>query len=394
MLRLRSRAALGLLALILIAGIAGIAGVPAWAQGPAAPTSAPTVDLRQLLAIARGGLTAAAQAATGPLAPGRPAASALWTAIDAMGHALDTVGTTFAAKSPAFFDALGAGSRALAELKAVWSQAGVVNPGVLAGIETLSASYQLLRGSYGWEALRQQQGGPLTADEERRFQALQAAQAALAARLTSLRQQAAQSGDAQAAADLSRLVAQAEGVAQAERSLGAYLAAQLATENLQGEWAGDSLAVQPATKKAWKQAAPLVEDLTTGADVGVVFTTDLSKVDGWAPLEAAVEVPAGVDLGPGVPGGTTAASVDTDGTDGIPGERAVGMGEVVDLGNVGVVGEAADTDGKAKTGTDRNTDGILAEKMAASPAPLAPSPPILSGEDLLAAFALLGHLLG
>jgi hypothetical protein len=386
MLRLRSRASLELFALILIAGIAG---VPAWAQG-AAPTAAPTLDLRQLLAIARGGLTAAAQAATGPLAAGRPAGSALWTAIDGMGHALDTVGTTFAAKSPAFFAALGDGSRALAELKAVWSQAGVVSPGGLAGIETLAASYQLLRGSYGWEALRQQQGGPLTADERRRFQAMQAAQAALAARLTSLRQQAAQSGDAQAAADLSRLVAQAQGVAQAELSLGAYLAAQLATENLQGEWAGDSLAVQPATKKVWKQAAPLVEDLTTGADVGVVFTTDLSKVDGWAPLEAAVEVPPGVDLGGAV------ASADTDGTDGIPGEREVGV--VVELGEVGDVGVALDTDGKARTdtdgSTDRNTDDSLAGKRVAVPAALAPSPKLPSGEDLLAAFALLGHLLG
>jgi hypothetical protein len=382
MLRLHFRASLGLLALIVAAGAASAAGAPLRAQGPAATAAAPpTVDARQLLAIARGGLTAAAQAATGPLAPGQPAGRALWPAIDAMGHSLDAVASAAAARSPTFFATLSAGSRTLAELKAVWSHTGVANPRLLSGLNTLSASYQLLRGSYGWEALRQQQGGALTADEERRFLALQAAQAALAAQLRSLRQQAARTGDTQAAADLGLLLAQAEGMAQVGRSLSTYLSAQLATENLQGEWAADSHAVQPATQKAWKKADPLVEDLTTGSDVGFVFTTDLSKVDGWAPLEAAVEVPAGVDLGDAGKGG---GSGDVDSLD--PGTVVVGTDGDTD-GN---------TDGRARTGTDgdtdRDTDG-RAMGTKGSVAPSAPSP-VLSAEDVFAAFALMGHLLG
>ena len=153
MLRLRLRASLGLLALLL-------AAVPSWADGAAVQT----VDARQLLAIARSGLTAAATAASaagatrGPLAPGRVESRPFWAAIDGMGRSLDAVATTFTARSPAFFDALGAGNRALAELNAVWSHAGVDVPGVRSGLETLSAAYLLLRGSYGWEALRRQQG--------------------------------------------------------------------------------------------------------------------------------------------------------------------------------------------------------------------------------------------
>jgi hypothetical protein len=292
MLRLRSQVSLGLLVLFLAA------------HGPVRAQAAPvrTVGARQLVAIAKGGLTAAAQAANGPLDPGQARNRPFWNAVDAMGRSLDAVETALAARSPSFFDTLGGGSRALAELKAVWSHAGVDDPAVRSGLETLSTSYQLLRGSYGWEALRRQQGGDLTADEQRRFQALQQSQAALASRLTALRYQAARAGERQAAADLARLVAQARRIAQAERTLDAYLAAQASAQALEGEWAGDSRSAQPAARKIWKKAAPLIEDLATDSNVGFVFSTDLSKVDGWAPLEAPVEVPADVDLGTEVAG--------------------------------------------------------------------------------------------
>jgi hypothetical protein len=279
-------------------------------HGPVRAQAAParTVGARQLLAIAKGGLTTAAQAANGPLDPAQARNRPFWNAVDAMGRSLDAVETAFVAKSPSFFDTLGGGSRALAELKAVWSHAGVDDPAVRSGLETLSTSYQLLRGSYGWEALRRQQGGSLTADEQRRFQALQQTEAALASRLTALRYQEAQAGQRQAAADLARLVAQARRIAQAERTLDAYLAAQASAQALEGEWAGDSRAAQPAARKIWKKAAPLIEDLATDSNVGFVFSTDLSKVDGWAPLEAPVEVPADVDLGTEVAGAQLGAA--------------------------------------------------------------------------------------
>jgi hypothetical protein len=285
---------------------------PLAAQGPAART----VDARQLLALAQGGLAAAVQAARGPLAPEAARNRPFWVAVDGMERALGAVTAAFTSRSPSFFDALSAGSRALAELKAVGAHAtppAASDPGVRAGLETLSAAYALLRGSYGPEALRAAQGGSLTADEARRFQVLQQAQAVLARRLSALRGQVTRAGDRRAAADLARLIAQAQSIAQADLTLAAYLAARPAAESLAGEWAGDARSAKPATRKILSKAAPQVESLATGTDVGFVFTTDLSKVDAWAPLATPVEVPAsaalelgdtGEDL-PGLPVATT-----------------------------------------------------------------------------------------
>ena len=287
MLRSRASRSLGLLCLLFAFG-------PLRVAAQATGSAGRTIDARQLLAIAKGGLTAAASAAISTAAAkNRP----FLAAVDAMGHSLDAVEAAFLAKDPAFFGALSTGSRNLAELKAVWAHAGLNLPAVVSGLEALSSAYLLLRGSYGWEALRQQQGGALTADEARRLQALQQAQARLARQLTAVRAQAVRAKDRRAAADLDRLIAQAQEIAAAEQSLAAYLAAQPSAEALQGEWAGDSQYVKPAVQKAWRKAAPLVEDLTTDSGVGFVFTSDLSQVDGWAPLETPVEVPTGVDLG-------------------------------------------------------------------------------------------------
>jgi hypothetical protein len=287
MLRSRASRSLGLLCLLFAFG-------PWSAAAQGAGSAARTVDARQLLAIARGGLTAAATAAAATaVAKNRP----FLAAVDAMGRSLDAVLAAFLARDPAFFGALSTGSRNLAELKAVWAHAGVRSPAVVSGLETLSAAYLLLRGSYGWEALRQQQGGGLSADEALRLQALQRAQARLAHQLAIVRAQAVRARDRRAAADLDRLIAQAQEIAAADRTLAAYLAALQSAEALEGEWAGDSRYAKPTVQKAWRKAAPLVEDLTTDSGVGFVFTTDLNQAEGWAPLQAPVEVPTGVDLG-------------------------------------------------------------------------------------------------
>src|SRR5436853_66762 len=127
MLRSRARMNLGLMLLFF-----------AWSvPRPAAAQAARTVVARQLLAIARGGLTAAASAAEGPLDPGATKNRPFWAAVDAMGRALDAVASTFLAKDPAFFGALSAGSRSLAELKAVWAHATppvVDSPAITSGL--------------------------------------------------------------------------------------------------------------------------------------------------------------------------------------------------------------------------------------------------------------------
>jgi hypothetical protein len=268
---------------------------PASAVAQGAPVQ--TIGARQLLAIARGGLSSAAEAAKAPLNPTEKRHRPFWAGVDAMGRSLDAVQGAFLSRSPVFFDTLEAGSRALSALETVWSHAGVDDPGVRSGLEILSASYRLLRESYGREASRRRQGGSLTPEERQAFQAMQEAQAALARRWASLRRQAVRARDRQGAAELARLAAQARSIAQSELTLEAYLAARLSAEALQGEWEGESLAVKPALRKAWQQAAPLVEDLATDSNVGFVFSTDLSQVDAWAPLETPVEVPAGVELG-------------------------------------------------------------------------------------------------
>lgn len=237
----------------------------------------------------------------------------------------------------------------------------------------------------------------MSADEERRFQAMQQAQAVLARRLANLRAQAARSGDRQAAADLGRLVAQARSAAQAAATLAAYLAAQVSAENLQGEWAADSRYVRPATRKAWKKAAPLVEDLTTGTDVGFVFTSDLSKVDGWAPLDTPIDVPAGTDLGTEVtalPLADAPPSLPGE-EEGVPGAMVLGdagsnAGNAADAGNAGdaeaiepgdapVPAPAVPREEKgAPPAGDKKTEGKPEGGPAAAPAAIpapAPAPP-------------------
>jgi hypothetical protein len=380
MLRSRAWMSLGLLLLLLGWGVPR----PAAAQG--AGSTGRTVDARQLLAIARGGLTAVATAA-GPqrsLASGLAKNRPFWTAVDAMGRSLDAVQAAFLARDPAFFSILSTGSRNLAELKAVWAHLGVDSPSVVSGLETLSSAYLLLRGSYGWEAVRQQQGGALTTDEARRLQALQQAQAGLARRLATVRAQAARAGDRQAAADLDCLIAQARAIAAADSTLAAYLAALQSAEALQGEWAGDSRYVKPAARKAWRKAAPLVEDLTTDSGVGFVFTTDLSQADGWAPLQAPVEVPAGVELGPEVAVlGTTAGTGGTGGTDpaGIPPAAEDTPPAVSDLGTAetedGEEAESAEPATKAPpAAAPEAAKKEPAPAPAASPDPASPTMPL------------------
>src|SRR5436305_13930614 len=102
MFRLRSQVSLGLLVLLLAA------------HGPVRAQGAPvqTVGARQLLAIAKGGLSAAARAANGPLDPAQARNRPLWNAVDTTGRPLDAVETAFAAKSPSYFDTLSGGGRA------------------------------------------------------------------------------------------------------------------------------------------------------------------------------------------------------------------------------------------------------------------------------------------
>src|SRR5437016_2420610 len=127
MLRSRAWMSLGLLLLLLVS-------VPRPAAAQGAGSTARTVDARQLLAIAKGGLTAVATAAQGPLNPAAARTRPFWTAVDAMGHSLDAVQAAFLARDPAFFGALSTGSRSLAELKAVWAHVGVDSPPVVSGL--------------------------------------------------------------------------------------------------------------------------------------------------------------------------------------------------------------------------------------------------------------------
>ncbi|HTQ79649.1 MAG TPA: hypothetical protein VMM92_06610 [Thermoanaerobaculia bacterium] len=300
MLRFHARGLAALVATFMLVGMAS-----------AGKAAAATVDARQLLTLAKNGLSATSRAAALALDRAQAKNRPFWSALDGMSRALDTVETDYLSKSPSFFDALGAGSRALATLETFWADTGVDElhgMGVSSGLQTLSTSYSLLRGSYGPEALRRQQGGSLTSQEQQRFQALQQNQAALARQLAALRTQAQRANDRQAAANLSRLIAQAQSIAQAEVTLEAYLAAQMSLEILQGEWSAAAQTAKPALRKAFKKTSSQVEDLSTDKSVGFVFTTDLSKVDGWAPLDTPVEVPEGVDLGTSLTETTPAVS--------------------------------------------------------------------------------------
>lgn len=256
-------------------------GLLVWLGGalPARAADGRTAAARQLARTERAA-AATAQAARAREA-GLPPGGAFRTALQKLSGALARAEAGLRAGDARYFAALSDGSRALAELEAVWARMPRRDAAVGSRMTTLSAAYRRLRNGYGWEALRRGQGSALTAAEASRFHALKQADAQLAAHLKPVQAKAAKTGDRAMAEQLARLSDQARRVAAAELTLEAYLTAELLNDIVRGEWEAAQHYVKKPYRATWKKSAPAIEKLATDPGIGFVFAADLSKAEAW-----------------------------------------------------------------------------------------------------------------
>ena len=232
-----------------------------------------------------------------------------------MGDSLADVSAHLAEQDLGLFGSLRTGSRTMAEVVALLPRTGLQDPETVRGIGSMAAAYARLRNRYGSEWLRFRTGQPLSAEELRRFQALQALQAQLAGRFELLRARALAAGDATTAEDLDRLASQAHGIAEALPTLDKVLGASVAADAIQGEYDAVRTA-NPDDEPEWNATDAAVGDLRTDSSVGFVFTTDLKTVQQWSFVREETDVPAGgadddVPGAPAAPGALDEALKDT-----------------------------------------------------------------------------------
>jgi hypothetical protein len=337
------------------------------------------------LARAERALAATGQAARAPRA-GLPRGGPFWAALDRMSRSLAQADAGLRAGDARYFAALSEGSRALAELEVVWGRTGPRDPAVEARVAALSAAYRRLRNGYGWEALRRGQGGALTAAEARRFRALQQADAQVAARLKPVQAKVIRAGDPAMAEQLRRLREQAQRVATAERTLEAYLTAELLNDIVQGEWAASQHYVRKPYRATWRKAAPAIEKLATDPGIGFVFAADLSKVESWS-FDGGAEEAAAPERGAPAPAAESAApappardETPVDEVEIVDGKSQRTEGVAAEPGATaepGAAPEATPSAAEASPPADAPpaaTEAGAAPGAEASPAPVAPGP--------------------
>jgi hypothetical protein len=261
---------------------------------PAVCADAPArrADAYKLVQIAEDACRSAIHALQAP-GISAPQAAPLRSALERMGKSLAEIQARLNQRDMRFFDMLGTGSRTLAEVAVVWPRTGLADPAVDREIRSLDAAYGRLRNRYGAEWLRFQAGQTLSADELRRFQALQAMQAAFAARLAVLIEKARQAGDAATARDLGLLMSQANAIAQAPPTLDEMLNAEVLADAIQGEYNAVRDA-NPEDDADWDVADQVADELRTDPSVGFVFTADLRSGTKWTYTEVETDVPAAV----------------------------------------------------------------------------------------------------
>jgi hypothetical protein len=251
------------------------------------------VDARQMMRIVEASFedtVRAAREAGNGLDPRGARNRPFWSALDRAGLAIEDVGRALRGRDERFFQALERGSVALGELRVVWPRTGSEAAEVGHGIRILSASFRLLRGSYGAEHLRYRQGAGLTAPERERFQRIRTMHARLADRLEDLRRNAVARGDRAMAAEMSRLVAEAERIATAPVNLPSYLNALIVSDEIRGEWDANRYYAEPEERADWRAANDVVEDLYVDSEVGHVFAINLGSPGDWSHLDEEMEV--------------------------------------------------------------------------------------------------------
>jgi len=269
---------------VLLAGMA--------APGVCATAPVRRADAYKLVQIAEDACRGAIHGLQAP-GLGGPRSEPLRSALQRMGDSLAEIQARLNERDVRFFDMLSTGSRVLAEVAVIWPRTGLTDPVVDREIRSLDAAYGRLRNRYGAEWLRFQAGQTLSADELRRFQALQAMQATFAARLTVLIDQARLAGDAATVRDLTLLRSQANAIAQAPPTLDEMLNAEVVADAIQGEY--DAVRdANPADIAEWDGADQVADELRTDPSVGFVFTADLRSAAKWTYARLETDVPADV----------------------------------------------------------------------------------------------------
>jgi hypothetical protein len=288
-----------------VLGIA--AGVLALTVGMARPgvcagPPARRADAHKLVRIAEDACASAVRALQAPDLRGSRS-EPLRSALLRMESSLAEIQARLEERDLRFFQMLSTGSRTLAEVSVVWPRSGLQDPVVDREIRSLSAAYGRLRNRYGDEWLRFQAGPTagqtLSADEKRRFQALQAMEAAFASRLAVLIEKlqaagnagnAGNAGDIATVRDLSLLMSQANRIAQAPATLDEMLNAEVVADAIQGEY--DAVRdANPADDAEWNGADQVAEDLRTDPSVGFVFSVDLQTAKQWSYTRVETDVP-------------------------------------------------------------------------------------------------------
>ncbi len=197
------------------------------------------------------------------------------------------------------------GSSDLGAVRVAWARAGVSNPTMAEGIRIASASYRMLRATYGREGLRHRQGGDLSAAELRQLRRVRQAQQRFAESLRALRNEARRRGDRATAAELDRFRAEAERIAWAPFDLESYLNALISSGELRGEWEADRPYVRKAVApKKLAAADQAVQDLYVDSDIGQVFTVDLGAAPNAASDAVQVYQAADGEAGPAAVAGS------------------------------------------------------------------------------------------
>lgn len=238
-------------------------------------------DARQLVRTTLEALDGIAQAARAPqngLDARNPRHASFLAALAQLQVRVQTIDAALARGSEEFLGSVDLGSSDLGALRVAWARAGVSNPRMAEGIRIVSASYRMLRATYGREGLRQRQGGGLSAAETRQLQRVRQAQQRFAASLRALRDEARRRRDRVTAAELDRFRAEAERIARASFDLESYLNALISAGELRGEWEADRPYVRKATSSRKLAAADqVVEDLYVDSDIGEVFAVNLGS---------------------------------------------------------------------------------------------------------------------
>jgi len=215
------------------------------------PTTGKELLVRAGLALA--GMVISARASHGRVDPKVPNQAPFWRAVKSMASTLRDIERQIAAKDRRVPSTLSRGSERLATVKTLWPRAGVRDPKVARYVRDLDHAYTALRSAYGGDGARARRGGQLSPAERDRLKKIQAAQTAFAAKLAPVRERARQRGDKGTEAAMTRMIEQANRVAQAPPTVPAMLMALPLADAVQGEWDGYVYYAPPDYRESWAQ---------------------------------------------------------------------------------------------------------------------------------------------